>query len=244
MTMEIFDLEKTASAEQVLERVKTLGIARIQGYLDDVSPIKSELDNVYDNMEANYQFGKAIRSDNGSLPLDECPNIVKFFRGSRWMEEIARGYQFLRMGFQQDIFATHDFLHDQGLATQGWVHFDRLQRFKFFLHVTDIPDESYGPFCAALGSHKITPELRKRSPNPAVPDGWRFGRDSGDAGEAGPNDDQRTEGLQNHFPDIEYELTPMTGPAGTLLIFDADVFHKGGTLGEGKERSVIRGHSW
>ena len=60
----------------------------------------------------------------------------------------------------------------------------------------------------------------------------------------GPKDDARTPGSQNHYPEIEYELTPMLGPAGTLLIFDSDVLHKGGNVQEGKERIVVRAHSW
>jgi hypothetical protein len=244
-TTKDFDLSRDAKPDQVVTKLRGLGIVRIQNYLKDVSPIKDELLDIFNQIpNPNYQFGKAIRTDAGpdestTFPLDKCANIVKFFKKSQWKEDIARGYQSLKMGFAQDIFSTYDYVHDKGLATQGWVHFDLLQRFKFFLHVTDL-DEDNGCFCAALGSHKLTPELRKRNSKPQ----WRFGRYSGDDGIPGPLDDKRTEGSQNHFPDIEYELTPMTGLAGTLLIFDSDIFHKGGTVQEGKERIVVRSHSW
>jgi hypothetical protein len=248
-----FNLTKNATPEQVVTKIKEFGIARIPNHTDDVSGIKEELLAIYDKMPPNYQFGKAIRTDLGNLPLNRCPTISKYFNNP-WMKEIAATYQLTQAAcqsdpypssykFQRDIFSTHDFLHGNGTATQGWVHFDKFQRFKFFLHVTDITEDC-GPFQAALKTHILTKELRKKNPKPTAPSKWRFGRFSGDAGMPGPKDDARTPGSQNHYPEIEYELTPMLGPAGTLLIFDSDVLHKGGNVQEGKERIVVRAHSW
>lgn len=248
-----FDLNKNATPGQVIAKIEELGIARIQDYADNVSTIKEELLSIYNKMQPNYQFGKAIRTDAGNFPLDSCPATSKFFQNT-WMKEISATYQLKQgacqadpypasYGFQRDVFATYDYLHNNGTATQGWVHFDVFQRFKFFLHVTDIAEDC-GPFQAALGTHTMVKQIRKNSPIPSAPSKWRFGRCPGDDGVPGPKDDARTAGPQNHYPEIEYELTPMVGPAGTLLIFDSDVLHKGGNVQKGKERIVVRSHSW
>ena len=251
--MSNFDVSRDITPVDAVAKIEKLGIVRIQDYAPDVSEIKDELMSIYDHMEPNYQFGKAIRTDDPNWDLAQTPKTAAFFN-SPWMREIASKYQLTQQacqgalypesyGFQRELFSTYDFLHDQGTATQGWVHFDKLQRFKFFLNVTDI-DEDCGPFQAAIGTHITTKALRAKDPNPASPAKWRFGKYCGDEGVPGPKDDVRTSGLQNHYPEIEYELTPMTGAAGTLLVFDSDVFHKGGNVAEGKNRIVVRGHSW
>ena len=45
------------------------------------------------------------------------------------------------------------------------------------------------------------------------------------------------------YPEIKYELFPITGKAGTTIIFDTDLFHMGGNITkQGKTRTIIRSH--
>ena len=237
--MQHFDLNPDASTEQVISLLQSEGVVRITDYHKDISTIKDELLSVFNKMEANYPYGKAIRSDNPeSWNLSDTPSVVSFFRNSEWMFKVATGYQKLRAGFQRDIFSTYDYLHNNGVGPQGWAHFDRHQRFKFFLNITDVDEES-GPLSVSPASHHLTRELRNAHPNPNDITKWRFGRFSGDPGHCDHWPDP-----QNHYPDIKYDLIPMTGPAGTLIIFDSNIIHKGGNVDPGKERIVVRSHSW
>lgn len=243
--MEKINLSRSASPDDVVQVVRDFGIARIPNYLNDVGPIKEEVLEMFEGISSNYENGKAIRSDQ-NWDLSRSPKTSSFFKDSKWMLEITRKYQDVFLGFFQGaIFATHDYIADQGIGPQSWAHFDRLQRFKFFLYLTDV-EEDCGAFHADPGSHKITKELRKADPNPGRVDRWRFGRHFGDKGICGEKDHQdgAINGSQNHYPDIEYNLTPITGPAGTLIVFDSDVIHKGGAVSPGRSRLVVRGHSW
>lgn len=237
--MERFDLNTQAHPHEVVQTLNKYGVARITGYTKDVSLIKSELLSIFEKREVNYSFGKAIRSDNpSSWDLAETPTVTSFFRNSEWMYKVATGYQQLNVGFQRDIFSTYDYISDQGVGPQGWAHFDRLQRFKFFLNVTDVCEQC-GPLTVSPGSHHMTKRLRSMEPDPNNITKWRFGRFYGDDGRCDFWDEP-----QNHYPEIEYELVPITGPAGTLIIFDSDVIHKGGNVQPGNERIVVRSHSW
>jgi len=234
-----FDLEPTASVELVVSKIKKHGVVRIIGYIEDVSKMKKELLSVYAKTKENYPYGKAIRSDNpASWDLAETPAVCSFFRNSQWMYDITTKYQNLNVGFQKDIFSTYDYISNQGVGPQGWAHFDKLQRFKFFLNITDA-DEKSGPLTLSPGSHSKTKQLRIDEPNIGGVSKWRFGRFCGDPGLC-----KHWDTPQNHYPNIKYDLVPMTGPAGTLIIFDSDVIHKGGHVAPGKERIVVRGHSW
>lgn len=234
-----FDLRANSSAEAVISKLNQYGVVRILNYVDNVSEIKRELLSVYDKTVQNYRYGKAIRSDNpDSWDLSKTPTVHSFFRNSEWMHKIATGYQDLKVGFQKDIFSTYDYLADQGVGPQGWAHFDKLQRFKFFLNVTDV-DGSSGPLSISPGSHHKTRELRLLEPGVGGVSKWRFGRFSGDPGVC-PHWDSP----QNHYPGVSYELVPMIGPAGTLVVFDSDIIHKGGNVSPGHQRIVVRSHSW
>ena len=239
------DLEKGSSAQKVVDKLRVYGAVRIVGYTNKASIIKKELMEIYDSMEPNYQYGKAIRTDHSDTWCPQkTPSVVDFFN-NQWMFDIASNYQTLQNGFEKDLFSTYDYLHNNGTGPQGWAHFDKLQRFKFFLNVTNI-DKQCGPLCLAPGTHTQVKKLRNMDPTPNDPRRWRFGRFFGDDGLCGEDDwkEGAIDGSQNHYPDIRYELQPMIGPEGTLIIFDSDVIHKGGGISKGKERIVVRSHLW
>ena len=124
-----------------------------------------------------------------------------------------------------DVFITHDYIVDKGLARNGFLHFDRYRKFKFMVYLSDV-DETCGPLSVIPGSHKIGKELREKE--------WR--------------NITTYEGLKNRIemdhPDIydESKIIPITGKAGTLTIFDTDVFHMGGKT-NGGQRLIMRSHT-
>ena len=232
--MEEYDLSVDAPPNDVIKIVKTYGVARISNYLQNVLPLKNELISLFESLpEANdYLFGKAIRFPSDKWKENMTPKTIDFFKSS-WMKEIATKYQPLKKGVNVNVFSTFDYRYDNGIAANGWAHFDQLQRFKFFLYLSDVDNEC-GPLCVAPGTHKMGKKLRLKNCKK-----HRFGRYYGDPGIC-----KKWEKPQNHHPNIKYELCALNGSAGTLIIFDSDVIHKGGTVNKGKRRLVVRGHSW
>ena len=44
------------------------------------------------------------------------------------------------------------------------------------------------------------------------------------------------------YNDVKDKMVPIFGQAGTLIIFDTDIFHMGGTVSSGHTRKVCRLH--
>jgi len=240
------DLEVNSSPDKVVERLKETGVVRLKNFAENCDDIKGELTAVYDKIEPNYQFGKAIRTDHNTWDTSKTPTTNSFFRGSGWMYEIYEKYQGDNPhNFQRDLFSSHDFISHQGIGPQGWSHFDKIQRLKFFLYVTDV-NENSGPLRCAPGSHHIVRALRAKEADPSSPTRWRFGRYYCDPGYLSPGDwsEGAINGSQNHYPEIEYKMQDVTGSAGTLIVFDSNVIHSGGQVKDGEERIVARAHSW
>ena len=103
----------------------------------------------------------------------------------------------------------------------------------FFLYLSEV-DDNCGPLNIAPGTHKIGKKFRLKNN-----ERHRFGRYYGDVGSC-----ERWAAPQNHHPNFKYEMISILGSPGTLIIFDSDVIHKGGDVGPGQKRLVVRGHSW
>lgn len=225
----MIDLKKDCTPFEVFDAVWNEGICRIESFVseEDVKKIKEELSGAFKNAkdDGSYAFGKAIRI-GGIEKQKGRPTLYRVFN-SDLMKYVAKRYcsNGYARGFNADIFATHDFRADQGLARNGYVHFDRLWRFKFFLYLTDV-EEGCGAFSAAPATHHRGLELRKNITSVA----------------------KDYEDIKNRidldYPNEEYNLEPVYGKAGTMIVFTSDVFHKGGDIEEGKERMIVRGHSW
>lgn len=102
--------------------------------------------------------------------------------------------------------------------TRGY-HFDSYNsQFKAFVYLTDVPDESYGPYSYVKGSNRRSYPRR------------------------------RVEGVINRFRDKkptaaifvdEEDIVTFTAPKGTLIISDQTGYHRGIPQSEGRERMLI-----
>ena len=101
------------------------------------------------------------------------------------------------------------------------LHYDKIPTLKFFIYLTDTTSEN-GSFYCVPGSHKYTKKLQDKN---------RIELKS-------------PEHSETRFVPLEFqsEQIPLEGKAGTLIIFDTDVFHRAGKVDKG-ERFVMRGHS-
>ena len=106
----------------------------------------------------------------------------------------------------------------------GYLHFDRIYTFKYFIYLTDV-NENCGPFSVVPKSHIKGKELRLQT--------------------KGEYEELKNRILLD-YPDLGYtsdEVVPVLGNAGDLMIFDTDLFHLGGVVKENNERLIIRGHT-
>jgi hypothetical protein len=119
------------------------------------------------------------------------------------------------------IFITFEDNHE-AITRNNYLHFDRSRCMKSLVYLEDT-DEDCGPFTIVKKSHRKGKELRSRFAN----------------GTPYENIKNR---IDIDYPEIEYELFPITGPVGTTVLFDTDLFHMGGSVKQGRSRTVIRSH--
>ena len=217
--------DKNEPISDIVDKIRTAGIVKIENYIPDVSDIKKECVGMLSDEDSSYEFGRARNIG----PLHRMPQdlrLYKFFK-SDWMREVCQEY--LGEGFKcHTTFVTHEFRNDKGLARNGFLHFDRYHTFKFFLYLTDVTVDD-GPFMAVPGTQPLGKNLREKS--------WTH------RGQAGYDTvENRLEIDHPHLGYTKDQAVPITGSAGTLILFDSDVFHMGGVLKDGGERMVTRIH--
>jgi hypothetical protein len=212
-------------ATQVIKTLKEDGFYQFQspiltvGELDNIIQIQEQ---VFKPNDDSYQFGKAARigpKENWT----QTPIYSAFNHPT--VNEIALQFFGTQPSFNE-IFFTHDYKNNQGLARNGHLHFDRIPTLKFFVYLSDV-DESSGPFRYVPGSYKLGKRLRVEA------------NSSTNVYEKIPNR------LEIDYPELEYtadNTVPVTGPAGTMFVFHSDLFHMGGEVEGSGFRRIMRIH--
>ena len=229
MSIKLETLISNVEIDTILSKLKKYGIAIIPSYLNGeiLEKAKDEfLDMFISNSTAITSKhkhptnidGKVVRTKRELLEKDKFGTIKEIF-SSKFMEDILKKYYSpYHYDLNDDIFFTHE------LPCQAQIlpwHFDRVQSLKFFIYLKDttINDGAFGyaPGTMNEGHYRANYHLATGTPLMQLP---------------------------NDIPEEEI-LNPLiiSGGAGDLIIFDPDGFHCGGTVGEGGERMVIRGHS-
>ena len=99
------------------------------------------------------------------------------------------------------------------------LHFDRKNLLKFFIYLTDT-DESNGAMRASPGSNGRNRVARLESLKTT-----------------------NVRDVENVVPEPATPSMPITGPAGTMFVFDTDVCHGASVVGSGRTRRTMRGHT-
>ena len=193
---------------------------------EQVEKIISLTEDKLDPDDGSYEFGRAGRIG----PIEDWIGTTVhdiFSRPSLWaLASIFMEKEMDTAPFFNELFVTHDYRSDQGLARNGELHFDRIETFKFFMYLTDC-DRDSGAFRYVPESYQIGKKLRVEA------------RDNISEYEKIKNR------LELAYPKLGYTFAdsiPVEGPAGTIIAFHSDVFHVGGHVADGKERRVIRLH--
>ena len=218
-----FDFGDITKTLEIVNIVKDYGICRIPNYLDSdiLSKVKADaLELVTNEPLDDYEFGKATRF----VRQQTNKTTIRDVFGSGDMDNISKAYLGRSHDSNREVFITHDYKHDNGLARNGYLHFDRIYTFKYFIYLTDV-NENCGPFSIVPKSHIKGKQLRKDI--------------------TGQYTEQKNRILLD-YPELGYaaeDVVPMLGNAGDLMIFDTDLFHMGGVVKENNKRLIIRGHT-
>lgn len=227
-----FNFIAEPSIDSIVRQLKRFGIALVPGFIDkeEIEGLNTEFFRALGSKNfasvnnrsqhpVNHQ-GKTARIETShEKAMVEFPAITQVF-GSDLMRQVAEAYyapnKYL---FNESIFVTNEFESEMNILP--W-HFDRIQSLKFWFNLTDTTREN-GAFEYCPGTHW---EGRYRA-------GYHMSQ--GCPVEEIPND-----------IDEDLILNPvcMELKAGDLLIFDADGFHRGGVVQPGKERRVLRAHTY
>ena len=223
------------------------GIFKINSYLTslEIDSLKSEVLKYHKTHGNNYAYGSTYAiNDPKRLPNE---SFQKNVFSKPWMKELFLTYnKKTSQGFFNSIYSTHDYKFDGSIGRNGYLHFDRNVSLKYFLYLNDVTGEN-GAFFIQPNSHKLGKELREKAWGRFIPT---------------PNDNLLKKVLLKlfgkHFSDIKNrieldypeiydsnKLIPVEGKAGTLIVFDSDVFHQGGKINKkGAERIVLRMHNY
>lgn len=170
-----------------------------------------------DNLMNDYQYKigrRHVCKSIGNLPI-ELKEII-------YNKQILNFFNSLDKEsiLCKDVMITHEFKHDF-MERNKWLHFDRWRSYKAMVYLTDVGEDD-GPFCVVPKTHKKGAQLRRSSCQMRYED--------------------RPNRIEIDYPELYQEPTKLIGCAGTLILFDSDVFHLGGKIKKGHERSVIRSH--
>ena len=212
---------------QIMQHLDDWGVVQIPHYIEDIGPIKTEAKVILDAIpEGKYPFGKATTLSS-HREIRKYPQIHDAFSSS-WVRDITDEYVGKPNHFLEGLFITNEYRSDQGLARNAYLHFDRYWSFKFMLYVTDV-DRSSGAFSCVPGSHKHGKELRGSA--------WTVTKDY----------EKVLNRIHEDYDQLGYsadDVVPVEGKSGTMIIFDTNTFHLGGIIEPGKERLVIRSHTF
>ena len=221
-----FELTRDEFEDKVVETLQDHGVAVCKNYIEDFSSIKEEAEKIIeDTEEADYLFGKVARIGSVEENRSQNPALAVFF-SQPWMFKKFHEYTGKYVRFSE-IFVQNDYRNDRGISRNGVLHFDRIPTFKFMLYLTDVEKED-GPLSVIPGTHLDGSYLRTQATaDPNI-----------------PYADIKNWPLVD-YPELGYSeenIVPICGPAGTLIAFDTDVFHRGGLVGDDRSRLMVRSH--
>lgn len=223
----IKSLQEGATIQDMVDLLKTDGVFKVEDYVqgDLLADLHTTVLDLCQTQGNHYEFGRNYANTKGLNKYSTSSPIYQVY-DEEWMRYLHSTYMGSSAGYCSEVFATYDYESNKGLANNGWLHFDRQNRLKFFIYLTDI-DTSNGAFWCCPTSREKGKELRQH--------GWA----------TAPNPQQDIPNkIDRDFQELmkEYPPIPVEASAGTLIVFDTDTFHKGGQCEENKSRLVVRAH--
>lgn len=216
-------LDKKATLDEILAALKKNGVVAIPNFFEaaEIEKLRQDFFRVLaaERNSALFLEKKGSKIARviwpGSLQNSPLGNALS----SPLLVNLAQHY-FEPFGFllNDQVYVQHDV--DALEFNETW-HIDPSRCLKFGIYLNDVTEKN-GAMHYALGSHRegffrimyFKNKGLKKFPQ-TIP--------------------------ENEIP---FERIQITGPAGTLFIFEAAGIHKGGSIGQGQQRMVVRGHTF
>ncbi len=188
---------------------------------DTMKVINDEFDKLisdksYENSTGNFKNVTQLRLKQIKL-LDEKLLYFYSFFSNKFLKKIISTYFRTNHKYNHQIFFQKTSLTNKPPANE--IHFDKLHQIKIWIFVNSV-DENNGPIELFLGTHKKNKEKRLNFYKKQDLDLELDNRD--------------------HYKHTKGRK--ITGPEGSVLIFDSDLFHRASPVNEGK-RLIARSHS-
>jgi hypothetical protein len=242
---------KRLTINSKIDKMKCLldseGILIIDKFLSStkISALKKEVISYHSAKGKPYPFGSTYAINN--LKELENENLQKIVFSKSWMKELFCSYNNgITKGYFDSIYSTHDFKFEGSTGRNGYLHFDRNASLKYFLYLNDVTKEN-GAFFIQPNSHKLGKKLRQKAWGNLIPkpnDSFLKKIIIKSLGKSFKDVKNR---IELDYPELydESKLIPVEGKAGTLIVFDSDLFHQGGKINKkGAERIVLRMHNY
>ena len=210
--------------ESTIKLLKQFGVLIIPSFYSDdvIEKLNSEFAQLLEQKQpyiknVPYSNGKAAYALTKEIEKDIYPVTIETYTAP-FMAELTESYFGKKVKSNIGIYFVKDVVGSKHIAND--LHFDVQQSLKFFIYLNDATAEN-GAFYAVPGSHKEAQKLRAKY---------------------GSEINYENRELSRELPVKDSDAIPIEGKAGSLIIFDTDVFHKAGTVHSG-ERRVMRGYS-
>ena len=214
----------SALTHDVLNTLRNYGVVVVNEFLNEDALIL--LNREFDQMKAsadtsyltNFDYSNGVGKKLLPYKISDSSLEVtkKLFLDDEVIKAVAQAYFNDPYTLNEEIYVVNDVVGTKHHAND--LHFDVIPTLKFFLYLTDT-DASNGAFYCVPGSHNYAKDLRKTT-----------------------NISFSEREVTRNLPMENRVAIPIEAPAGTLIIFSTDTFHKAGSVSQG-ERRVIRGHT-
>lgn len=220
--------ESFTSIEDIVETVRRWGIIVLSGYIkgDQLTKLNAEFDGFINERQqlgfAVDEYGniKNIRVKRDGLDSRSYPETARFF-GDPLMSRVADAYYGPgNYRLNGEIFVS-ELAETTGpqMNPPFALHFDKRNVLKFFVYLSDT-DERNGAMRVLPGSNHHNCAARESAmQRMAIAD------------------------INNILPEPAVPSIPISGPAGTMFIFDTDMCHGASTVQPGFTRRTMRGHT-
>jgi len=211
--------------QNTLSNLKKQGISVIDSFATkkQLNSLNQEFDKFLSKehpgaKHTQYSKGRCARVITNEYYKDEFPSTHSFFFNKDF-NTIAIKYLGDKVNLNSEIFIVEDIVGSEHIAND--LHYDVVNTLKFFLYLSDTKKEN-GAFLCVPGSHLFTKQYREVHKDKISYENRYLTREL---------DPQKSK-----------EKISIEGKAGTLIIFDTDVWHQAGFVSKGTRR-VMRGHT-
>jgi len=244
-----FDLHTPLDSNATLALLREFGFVRCVDFVTgDI--LKSLIDSfesaiLYENYI--YGYGKMSR-------FEELPHSllsVSSLFSTPFFQQVVEGF----WGKEVKLCTEYAFVLDTVYNVDtiyGHLHFDRRRQLKFMLYLTDVLSKDDGAFSVIPKSHVLGKEMYIESWKHVLRMSSSDSQEIERMADSTPDNHPNYKSLPfiaNHplFTDFNIkieEVEPITGSAGTLIVFDTHTLHLGGHVCENHMRKSIRMHSF